>query len=326
MKVVEEFSAAWPALWTVMEMFCVLIPLAALLVYSGIGFVSTLAGILGQVRKRASFDKCAYQLALLGFVLGWLLLIGSRVWLFLARMDSGKPAPYAWMAETCWFLLAGSVLLASLYYALWKHMSKYPATAVVLGMSSGLAACVALVATLTTMRCHALGLQVSPAGKSLTETVALFLKIFVIPENSMIFWKALCYTPALVAAFSAGFGALWLFACRRRDDFGRDHYNAMIAWCARLSRNAWGLLWALLLVSGVFHLPLPVFSVLSGGPDVWLDIAATAAHLLYWAIPALLWTFVSRSPVPLRHGLTLLAALCLAGTFLVPYYLEICAV
>jgi hypothetical protein len=320
MKEVEEFLAAWPVLWTLLETLCVLIPMAALLAFSGIGFVSTLARILGQTRKRASFDKCARQLALFGFVLGWLLLIGSRVWLFLARMDS--EALYAWMTETCWFLLAGSVLVASLYYALWKHMSKYPATAAVLGILSGLAACGALVATLMTMRCHALGLQVSLAGKSLPETVTLILKIFVVPEASTSFWNALWYTPALVAAFSAGSGALWLFACRRRDDFGRDHYNAMIAWCARLSRNAWGLLWALLLVFSFFQLLL--FPA-DGPGDTWPSIATEAAYLLYWAIPALLWTFVGRSAVALRHGMTLLAALFLAGTFLVPYYLEICA-
>ena len=322
MKALQEFLAAWPAVWTLLETLCVLIPLAALLAYSGVGFVSALAGILGRVRKRASFDKCARQLALLGFVLGWLLLIGGRVWLFLARMDSEKPAAWAWMTEACWFLLAGSVLVASLHYALWKHMSKYPATAAMLGISGGLAACFALFATLATMRCSALGLQFSPAEKNLSEFVTLFLKIFAAPGSNMSFWNALWYTPALIAAFAAGIGSLWLFACRRRDDFGRDHYNMMIAWCARLSRNAWGLLWTLLLVFSIFQLRLS-----SGVPgDAWPGIATEAAYLLYWAIPALLWAFVSRSAVALRHGVTLLAALCLAGTFLVPYYLEICAV
>ncbi|MDR3357523.1 MAG: hypothetical protein LBN96_01425 [Desulfovibrio sp.] len=319
MKAIQEFLAAWPVLWTLLETLCVLIPMAAMLAYSGIGFVSTLAGILGRVRKRASFGKCAHQLALLGFVLGWLLLIGARVWLFLARMDN--PAICAWMTEACWFLLAGSVLVASLYYALWKHMSKYPATAVILGVSGGLAACVALFAALVTMRCYALGLQVSPAGKNLSEIVTLFLKTFAASGNNMPFWNALWYTPALIVAFAAGLGSLWLFARRRRDDFGRDHYNTMIAWCARLSRNAWGLLWMLLLVFSIFQPRLS--SDIPGG--IWPGLAAETAYLLFWAIPALLWAFAGRSAVPLRHAMTLLAALCLAGTFLVPYYLEICA-
>jgi hypothetical protein len=321
MKAIQEFLAAWPVLWTSLETLCVLVPMAALLAYTGIGFVSALAAILGRIRKRASFDKCARQLALLGFVLGWLMLIGTRIWLSLAKTDSENPAAYAWMAETCWFLLAGSVLVASFSYALWKNISKYPAVAAVLGVSTGLAACAALVATLMTMRCHALGLQVSPTGRNPLETVISLLKLFAAPGNNAPFWNALWYTPALVAAFSAGFGSLWLFACRRRDDFGRDHYNMMIAWCARLSRNAWGLLWILLLVFSIFHLRLS-----SDTPgDIWTGIATVAAYLLYWAIPALLWAFVGRSAVALRHGMTLLAALCLAGTFLVPYYLEICA-
>jgi hypothetical protein len=152
--------------------------------------------------------------------------------------------------------------------------------------------------------------------------VTLFLKIFATPGNNMPFWNALWYTPALIVAFAAGTGSLWLLACRRRDDFGRDHYNMMIAWCARLSRNAWSLLWALLLVFSIFQLRLS-----SGIPDdIWPGIVTEAVYLLYWAIPALLWAFVGRNAVPLRHGMTLLAALCLAGTFLVPYYLEICKV
>ncbi|MDR2056028.1 MAG: hypothetical protein LBQ10_09215 [Desulfovibrio sp.] len=322
MKAIQEFLAAWPAVWTALETLCILIPMAALLAYSGIGFVSALAGILARARGRASFDKCARQLALLGFVLGWTLLIGSRIWLFLARMDAGKPAACAWMAEACWFLLAGSVLVTSLYYALWKPVSKHPAAAAVLGISAGLAACAALVAALATARCHVLGPQIPLAGGT-PETAALLLKNFLMPENNMAFWNALWYTPALIAAFSAGIGSLWLFACRRRDDFGRDHYNAMIAWCARLSRNAWGLLWMLLLVFDIFRLRL---SSLDIPDDIWPGIATETAYLLYWAIPALLWTFVGRSAAPLRHGATLLAALCAAGTFLVPYYLEICAI
>ncbi|MDR2574025.1 MAG: hypothetical protein LBC94_06755 [Desulfovibrio sp.] len=315
MNVIQEFATQWPQLWTLVETLCVLIPLAAFLAYSGINFVSALARILSRVRKRASFDKCARQLASLGFILGWFLLVGTRIWLFLTRAEAGR-ASYSWMMEAGWFLLAASVLMTSLYYALWNPLTKHPALSALLGLFSGLASCAALFTTLMITRFYVLNLL-----PPLPETAAGMLKLFVIAENNLPLWNILWYTPALIMAFSAGVGALWLFARRRRDDFGRDHYNAMLAWCARLSRNAWILLWAFLLVFSLFQLPVSA----GNADDIWPEIAAEMAYLLYWAIPALLWTFVSRSAVPLRHGLTLFTALLLAGTFLAPYYLELCA-
>ena len=314
MNVMQEFTTQWPLLWTLIETLCVLIPLAAFLAYSGISFVSVLARILSRVRKRASFDKRARQFASLGFVLGWLLLIGARIWLFLTRAETGR-ASYSWMMEADWFLLSASVLITSLYYALWKPLMKHPALSALLGLSGGLTSCAALLATLMTMRFYALNLPVP-----LPETAADVLKLFVMPDN-VPFWKILWYTPALILTFSAGVGALWLFARRRRDDFGRDHYNAMLAWCAHLSRNAWILLWVFLLVFSLFQLSASA----GNADDILPEIATEMAYLLFWAIPALLWTFVGRSPVPLRHGLTFFTALLLAQTFLVPYYLRLCA-
>ena len=46
------------------------------------GFMSATARILSITRRRSSYDKCARQLAVLGLILGWLLLIGGRIWLF----------------------------------------------------------------------------------------------------------------------------------------------------------------------------------------------------------------------------------------------------
>ena len=92
----------------------------------------------------------------------------------------------------------------------------------------------------------------------------------------------------------------------------------MIPWCAGWARNAWCLLWLLLLVSSGLRIWLHwqdgVFSA--------QDAVVESSRLLLWLIPVLLWTMVRRSAVALRHKLTLLAALLIAASFMLPYYLE----
>ncbi|MDR3319512.1 MAG: hypothetical protein LBS77_00785 [Desulfovibrio sp.] len=325
MKTIQDFFAQWPLLWTLVETACMLIPLGALLAYSGVCFVSALAKILSQTRGRTSFDKCARQLASLGLVLGWILLVSARIWLFLTRAETGTTIS-VWLMEICWFLLAASVLAASLYHALWKWKQTHPAVFIFFGLSSGLLACAGLLGTLMTARIGVLGLPPGVSTRSLEETPALFLKLFAVAEWNSPFWNMLYYTPALILVFSAGTGALWILARRRYDDFGRDHYNSMIAWCSGLARNAWGLLWILLLVFNIFQLQL---ALRAAGDDILMELtelATVAAYLLFWSTPALLWAFVKRNAVPIRHKFVLLAALLLAGTFLLPYCLEICAV
>ncbi|MDR1777786.1 MAG: hypothetical protein LBR31_08185 [Desulfovibrio sp.] len=326
MNAAQNFLEGWPAVQAVLDAASVALPLAAFLSYCGLGLISALAKILSHARKRASFDKCARQLALLGFILGWIMLVGVRVWLFLTPTGGGKAVLLVWLAEICWLLLAVSVLLASLYYALWKHTAKYPALGISLGLSGGLAACAALFCALATARFTVLGLTASATDAKAGEIFAALSKIFVNAADSLPLWNMLWYTPALIVALAGGLGALWLFARRNHDDFGRDHYNAMIAWCTSLSRNAWLLLWCFLLIFCVRQLAASLNPQLAGTVEFWQEIATEAAYLLYWAIPALLWTFVGRSQTPLRCSIAVLAAFALACTFLVPYYLEICAV
>jgi hypothetical protein len=325
MNTIQDLFAAWPLAWLFIETLCILIPLASFLAYSGLALVSVLAKILSHSRQRASFDKCALQLAQFGMVLGWGLLVGTRIWLFLTRTGIDKTESVALMMEICWFLLAFSVLGISLYYMLWKHATKHPLLGVSLGLSSWLSACCALLTALTTARFCVLEphLATLTLNADLQETAVKIFNAVVMSENSMPFLNILWYTLPLIVIFSAGSGALWLFARRRQENFGRDHYNAMIAWCARLSSNAWILLWCLLTIFSVFQIRLALAENMD---DIWIKTGTEIAYSLYWAIPGLLWIFVARNAVPLRHLITLLAALLLAGTFLLPYYLELCAI
>ncbi|MDR2820150.1 MAG: hypothetical protein LBB60_06450 [Desulfovibrio sp.] len=307
MNAIAAFLNATPWLRFAVDIASVVIPLSALLALAGTGLLSATAKILFIRRKRAAFDKCARQLATLGLALGWLLLIGGRVWLSLAGQPENSLQTF--VTEICWILLCAGVLLISLYYALWKHLSGFPVVHAAIGILSGLQGCAALVAALAAAR-YLAALAEPDAGIPVPQN--LFL-----PDWSAPFWNALCYTPLLVLAMPGAFGALWLAFRRKYEDFGRDYYNTMIPWCAAWARNAWGLLWLMLLVSSaaqIYRQP--------GGFNAQ-DAVFQTTQLLLWLLPALIWTIVCRSATALRHKFALFAALFVAMAFMLPYYLEV---
>lgn len=310
MNAVREFLLANPLLQTGLDIISVVIPLAALLAFAGMGFMSGTARILSFTRRRSSYDKCARQLALLGLVLGWLLLIGGRVWIFFTQADHAPDSLPGFLVEMSWILLSLAVLLSSLYYTLWNILRNMPVLHMTLGMLSGVQGCVTVLATLAAARF----LAAFAHPEAATMTIA---EIFPATWSAPL-WSALCYTPPLLLAMPAGFGALWLLLRRQQDDFGRDHYNTMIPWCAGWARNAWCLLWLLLLISG----GLQIWLHWQGGVFSPQDAIVESTRLLLWLIPVLLWTMVRRSAIALRHKLTLLAALLISLGFMLPYYLE----
>lgn len=310
MNAVHDFLSANPLLQTSLDVLGVVIPLAMLLAFAGMGFMSATARILSYTRGRSSYGKCARQLAALGLILGWLLLIGGRIWLFFTQESYTPDSLPSFMVEMTWILLGIGVLISSLYYALWKPLATMPVLHVTLGILSGVQGSAAVVAALASARFLTALAQ--------PDAVSMTLGDLFLPEWGSPFWSALCYTPPLILAMPAAFGALWLPLRRAYDDFGRDHYNTMIPWCAAWARNAWGLFWLLLLVSSgmqiAHHWQAGVFTM--------QDAIIQTSRLLLWLIPALLWTLVCRSAIALRHKLTLLAALVITITFMLPYYLE----
>ena len=310
MNAIHEFLLAYPLLRTSLDIVSVVVPLSVLLAFAGMGFMSATARILSITRRRSSYDKCARQLAVLGLILGWLLLIGGRIWLFFTQDGYTPDSLPSFLVEMSWMLLGIAVLISSLYYALWKALKNMPVLHVTLGVLSGIQGCVAVVSSLAAARFLSALAHPDAAGLTLGD---LFLPAWNAP-----LWSALCYTLPLVLAMPAAFGALWLPLRRTHDDFGRDHYNTMIPWCAGWARNAWCLLWLLLLVSSGLHIWL---HWQDGGFSAQ-DAVVESSRLLLWLIPVLLWTMVRRSAIALRHKLTLLAALLIAVSFMLPYYLE----
>ena len=311
MNALEQILSAWPWLRTAFDALSVMVPLAALFIFAGMGFISATARILADTRGRSSFEKCARQLAFLGMMTGWILLIAARVWLHFTRDVHVPGSVNAYFLEMSWLLLSLGVMLSSVYYTLWGILRNLPILHATIGMISAAQSCFAAVAVLGTARLLAALAQPGAAGAGLQNLIP--------GDIGSPLWTAAVCTVPLFFALPAAAGALWLPFRRKRDDFGRDYYNAMIPWCAAWARNAWAVLWLALLSFTAIRV-----SQAFGGDGISpREAILESTRLLLWLIPVLLWTLVRRSSVALRHRATLAVALILAVGFMLPYYLDL---
>ena len=119
----------------------------------------------------------------------------------------------------------------------------------------------------------------------------------------------------LLADFHRRNPALPSHAGRLWRDFGRDHYNTMLLWCANWASTTWIVVWLLFcLAEGELLWPMASAN--------GLDMTTALIHsvlILLWLTPVILWTIIRHSAFPLRHKLTFLAALLIAAAFLAPY-------
>ena len=152
MDALRHLGQSFPLARIGLDALSVALPLAALLAFVGLNFMSATARGLTVTRKRASFEKCARQLALLALLLGWILLICGRVWLFFTQGSYTPDSPSDFMVEMSWVMLGLAVLFNSLYFALWKFLIKMPLLHVGLGVVSGIQACIATAASLAAAR------------------------------------------------------------------------------------------------------------------------------------------------------------------------------
>lgn len=310
----QAILSEFPMLKTAWDVLSVTIPLSMLLAYSGIFFISSVAKIFSITRKRIIFDKCARQLALLGVIMGWLLLIGSRVWLYYTQETRAQGGLESFMLETSWLLLSLGVLLSTIYYTCWKLLKNMPTLHSTVGAISGTQNCLALICVLVSTRLYSY--PVKPDSGAV-----LVPDLFPEAWNDPL-WTAAAATLPLLFASAGAFGAAWLAFRRKKDDFGRDYYNKMLPWTTAWAKNAWALLWLILLFSGGFEL-WQIYQ--SPAPDNGTAIVI-GCQILLWIIPCLLWIIVYKSPTPLRHRWALYLGLLLAIAYALPYFLEICAI
>lgn len=289
------------------DILTIVFPMTSLCALAGLPFMALAAQVLGQMRQRSCYDKGARQLAGLAFGLGWLCTLPGA-WLAWTRLENAAQYPAIVQGYMVWLLLlATATLCVSLHFALWKSLRNWRLCHQCLALLGGSFAGTALYAGLCLLdtECR--------IDQGLPPVVHMW-QVFV-PQDQSALWNVLYYLPGLAVGLAAGLGALWLLLRRKRDDYGRDHYNVMLPWCATWARNAWGLLWLVLLT-------FSLMDMLYGWEDTAVHTLQPyifqALHVLLWSVPALLWAITARSKVPLRHKLTLLLAQLIAMAFTVP--------
>ncbi len=151
-QALNQLFTAYPFLKTICDALCIIVPLSALTAFAGLDFMSAVAKILAVVRNRSTFDKCARQLAFLCVVLGWILLVGSRVWLYLDHPAKDPNTVDYYIIEIGWILLSIGVLLASVYCVLWKVLRNLPILHTTIGMISAVQCVISTVAILAAIR------------------------------------------------------------------------------------------------------------------------------------------------------------------------------
>lgn len=310
----QQIMAAYPLLQTVWDALIIMIPLAVLIAYAGIFFLSATARIISITRKRSAYNKCSIQIAILGLIFGWTLLVGSRVWLYYTQHLHPVGTLETFLLEMSWLFLSIGVLLSSIYFFLRNVLKNMPILHVTLGMISAVQNCISLLIILFTIRFSSTSVTIEANKLALPE---------LFPSNwDDPLWSALCYVLLLVLSLPAAFSSCWLVLRRKRDDFGRDYYNSMLGWCCSWARNAWMSLWCLLLVST----GIQVWQQMQNGIFNTQDAIIDNARILIWLLPPVFWTFVKSSAVPLRQSWLLFVALTGACFFMLPFYLQLTSI
>lgn len=306
------FLAQYPVLQTIADTAISIVPLALLFAFSGLPLISSTGEILAIRRKRSFYAKCALQLAMLSQGIGWVLLVGGRIWLYLTTEDVPPSAVLGAAREMSWLALGMAVVFNCIYFFLWKAMSKLPVLHIGIGLLNALQSLLALLLVLGTMRIDAV-VRLPQVDGTVT------LADVILPMLGTSYAHVVAYTPFLFLAMPAAFGCVWLLLRRKSDDYGRDHYATVLPWCARWARNAWIVLWlALLAFSG-----LEVYRQMQEGSFVMQDGITAGIRVLLWLIPVLLWTLTARSTTPMRHKLALVVALLLSCAFMLPFFMEL---
>ena len=280
----------------------VLCILALLLCLAGLPLLAVAGQGLAYRRERSAYDKCARQLAVLGGRLGILAFITGGVALGmqyknLLALDmkhlGAREHVLPLLMAGGWLCVALSTVLHWLYARLWRSLCAMPRLHQLLGFLAALAAVAAVYGALVYLHARA----VAPVGPVPLDPRALFM------PDAAAFWTAVSYAPFAALALAGGYGALWLLLRRVADDYGRDHYNLVIPWCAGWARNAWLLLW--LLAAGRKGWSVFQLHAATGGRLDWMAFVPDAVGLLVLLLPGLWWLGVSHSVAPLRAKIAL---------------------
>lgn len=251
--------------------------------------------------RRSLYERCSRQLAGLGNILNWLFLGCAAAGFFVAYQQLEMiQSFYLLAAAVLGGLLSIGTLLWTLVVLLWKTLRKAPVVHALLIIIAG--SCL----TFIPIGGLALGRVVIQGTVLPASTEPQVLLDLLLPELQNPFWLVAGLIHFLEAAAAGGVGLLWLLFRRHVDDFGRDYYTFAANWCADWS--TYGSWLALLLLGGI------VWFLQSGGllaleQDKILIFTAGMFATLF--IPAVLWTIIARSALPMRHKFSMVIALVL---------------
>ena len=306
---VSQFLAQYPGMQTALDLAAVVTPLALLLALPGLCAMAAAGQQLAISRQRSAYAKAARQLSMLAAILGWILVLAGALLLYDARNSGLHPVCAAGRLWS-WALVGAGTVCASLHCACWRTLQRWALLHRLLAALGGIAAYLGAYMLLAALGAQGQADSGIPPADS--------LQAMLIPGEDSLLWNAIYYLPALAVSMAGGLGCLWMLLRRRRDDFGRDYYAAMLPWVARWARNGWLFLWMILLLFTCWSVIEEAHEALTMPAQ---DILNHAIRLLLWLIPVMLWHIVARSAAPMRHKLTLLLAQLLATGFLVPFYM-----
>ena len=278
-----------PILGPLLPMLLAALAMTFLFSYTGLTFMVGALQTTGMRTKRSAYNKAAKQLAVLCLGLGWILLIASRIYLFLSS-DSYVPASFlATVTELSWGLFGFSVIAVSIHFAVWNFMEKHRIWHAVIVFLAGFNAVVGTYAILGSLRLMA-ALEL-PNAASLT-LADLFSFSFPSP-----LCNALIAALLLILAMPAAAGLVWFIMRRKKDDFGRDYYTTVMKWTAGWGKIAWI---PLLLVMGA-EVYFDVTPLLQAESEITLmTIASQAARVVPPVLVCIFMWLTAKNDLPMR--------------------------
>lgn len=289
MNVLQLYSSN-PVLAVLFPILGAAIPMTLLFSYTGLGFMIGTLQIKGIRTGRSAYDKAARQLAVLALLLGWALLVVSRIWIFF-KSDGYVPQSFlATMVELSWGIFGFAVIASSIHFAMWKPLANHRGIHAFLGFFAGLNGTFALFVLLGALR---LVTAVSLPNAAELSLYDLF-NFRVIPSPLV---NAAALVLPLSLALPASAALVWLIVRRNKDDFGRDYYNTMLSWCGRWGMVAWGLVTVLFLVSAGLDIR-PLLDQPNPVPPQ--ELAIVAVRVLLPLIICATMAAVGKSTLPMR--------------------------
>lgn len=279
--------------------------LLAFLAACGGPFLAVTSEWLSAAKGRGFYRKVARQLSLMSLTLGSLifaLFIAALIFLLRQQPELMAP-PYVYPL----FVVVGLVALGELfliaYVFSWNPQKKAGVFHAWLGLKAGGCAAVALFLGTGLLRRI---VHTPPEAMEGAPLLDQLISFFSIPLHSL-FWPLLVESIALGCAAAGALGAVWLLMLRSRQDYGRDYYNFALPYCAKWA-TAGTIASVPPAIFAYFQAMRVMLPELSHDPSLPLLITACVLPLLASG----LWIALSKSPTPLRHKISVVAAaICL---------------